>query len=120
MEETLRNPVRTVSRRDIRYLHDGSRMDEPATAYVRQNGHDVVRNNGTGDIVHMSNRFTFAVKHKLTQVETRSYQSVHLTCLGELYGNVSCRTPLPGSRLIFADFLSFVRRTCRHQDKEAV
>ena len=56
IEDTLRNPARTVCTRDMRYLPNGTSMNDPATAYLRQDGHYVVRNDRTGDIVQISNR----------------------------------------------------------------
>jgi filamentous hemagglutinin len=56
IEEALSRPARTVRTRDRRYLPDGARMDDPGTVYFRQDGHYVVRNDRTGDIVQISNR----------------------------------------------------------------
>ena len=56
IEEVLSHPTRTIATRDTRYLLDGARMDDPATAYVRQDGHYVVRNDRTSDIIQVSNR----------------------------------------------------------------
>jgi colicin-like ribonuclease protein len=56
IEEVLSHPARTVRTQDRRYLPDGTRMDDPGTAYLRQDGHYVVRNDRTGDIVQISNR----------------------------------------------------------------
>jgi hypothetical protein len=52
----LQQPHRTVPTRDTRHLPGGTQVDEPATAYVRSDGHYVVRNDLTGDIVQVSNR----------------------------------------------------------------
>jgi filamentous hemagglutinin len=56
IEDVLSRPVRIVQTRDTRYLPDGTRMDDPSTAYLRQDGHYVVRNDRTGDIIQISNR----------------------------------------------------------------
>ena len=48
IEEVLSHSARTIPTRDTRYLPDGARTDDPATAYVRQDGHYVVRNDRTG------------------------------------------------------------------------
>ena len=42
--------------KDTRHLPDGSRMDDPATAYINEDGSYVVRNDRTGDIVQVSDR----------------------------------------------------------------
>ena len=56
IEDTLRNAAKTVPTRDTRHLPDDTRLDDPATAYIRQDGHYVIRNDLTGDIVQISNR----------------------------------------------------------------
>jgi hypothetical protein len=56
IENTLESPHRTVATKDVRYLPDGSRMADPATAYIRADGHYVVRNDVTKDIVQVSDR----------------------------------------------------------------
>ncbi len=56
IEEVLSRSARTIATQDTRYLPDGARMDDPATAYVRQDSHYVVRNDRTGDIIQISNR----------------------------------------------------------------
>ena len=56
IEDVLGNLHRTIPRRDERYLPDGSRLIEPATAYVRHDGHYIVRRDVDGDIVQISNR----------------------------------------------------------------
>lgn len=56
IENTLESPHRTAVTKDIRFLPDGSRMADPATAYVRADGHYVVRNDVTKDIVQVSDR----------------------------------------------------------------
>ncbi|MCL4472454.1 MAG: hypothetical protein M1539_04400 [Actinobacteria bacterium] len=55
-QSTIENPVRTVPTRDLRYLSDGGRLDEPATAYYSRRGGYIVRNDRTGDIVQVSDR----------------------------------------------------------------
>ncbi|MGF6769276.1 YD repeat-containing protein [Paraburkholderia sp. GAS199] len=57
VEDTIDNPARTTKTRDTRNLEDGSgRRDDPATAYVREDGSYVVRNDVDGTIVQVSNR----------------------------------------------------------------
>lgn len=56
IDDTLRSPSRTVVTRDTRWTSAGTRMDDPATAYVRTDRTYVVRNDITGDIVQISNR----------------------------------------------------------------
>ena len=56
VNSTIDNPNRTVSTRDTRWNSDGTRRDDPATAYIREDGHYVVRNNNDGTIVQISNR----------------------------------------------------------------
>ena len=50
------NPNRTVPTTDTRHLPEGGRANEPATAYINEDGSYVVRNDRTGDIVQVSNR----------------------------------------------------------------
>jgi filamentous hemagglutinin len=54
IEDTLNNPYDIVSVRDKRYYPSGSRIDDPATVYIRVDGSYVVRNDQTGDIVQIS------------------------------------------------------------------
>jgi RHS repeat-associated protein len=56
VNSTIENPNRTVSTSDTRWKSDGTRRDDPATAYIREDGHYVVRNNNDGTIVQISNR----------------------------------------------------------------
>ncbi|MFM0099206.1 colicin E5-related ribonuclease [Paraburkholderia nemoris] len=57
VEDTIDNPARTTKTRDTRNLEDGSgRRDDPATAYVRNDGSYVVRNDVDGTVVQVSNR----------------------------------------------------------------
>jgi len=53
---TIASPDRTAATTDSRYLSDGSRMSDPATAYINKDGSYVVRNNKSGDVVQISNR----------------------------------------------------------------
>ena len=57
IQDTLDNPSRTVATQDTRYLPGGGRMSDPATAFIRKDGSYVVRNDVTGDIVQISDRF---------------------------------------------------------------
>lgn len=56
VDDTIANPTTTVATRDVRHTADGTRMNDPATAYLRDDGSYVVRNDVTGDIVQVSNR----------------------------------------------------------------
>ncbi|WP_246118837.1 colicin E5-related ribonuclease, partial [Alkalibacillus haloalkaliphilus] len=56
IQNTLQNPHRTQVTRDTRYRPDGTRNNDPATAYIRDDGSYVVRNDRTGDIVQVSKR----------------------------------------------------------------
>ena len=53
----IREPTRTVSTRDTRHLPGGAgSRNDPAVAYYAADGHYVVRNSRTGEIVQISNR----------------------------------------------------------------
>ena len=52
----VRQPVQTAMARDQRHQADGTRRDDPATAYLRKDGHYVVVNDTNGDIVQISDR----------------------------------------------------------------
>jgi YD repeat-containing protein len=57
VEDTIENPARTAKTRDTRNLEDGSgQRDDPATAYVRDDGSYVIRNDVDGTVVQVSNR----------------------------------------------------------------
>lgn len=56
IQDTLSNPYRTQATRDTRYLSNGGRLDDPATAYIRRDEHYVVRNDLNRDIVQISDR----------------------------------------------------------------
>lgn len=56
IKSTIENPLRTVQTRDTRWKPDGTRKDDPATAYLREDGHYVVRNDIDCTIVQISNR----------------------------------------------------------------
>lgn len=57
IDEVLRDPVETIEVRDVRHHPTGGgRNDEPATAYLAADGHYVVRNDVTGDIVQVTDR----------------------------------------------------------------
>ena len=56
VQSSIDDPVRTVTTRDTRYLPGGGRLADPATAYYNRRGGYVVRNDGTGDIVQVSDR----------------------------------------------------------------
>ena len=58
IQDTLDNPRRVVKTRDTRWLPgtDGP-LNEPATAYFASDGSYVVRNDLSGEIVQISNKF---------------------------------------------------------------
>jgi len=56
IEQTLAHPHRIVETTDIRWRADGSRRHDPAKAYIREDGHYVVRNEVDSTIVQISNR----------------------------------------------------------------
>ena len=56
IEQTLAHPHRIVETTYIRWRADGSRQHAPAKAYIREDGHYVVRNDVDGTIVQISNR----------------------------------------------------------------
>jgi hypothetical protein len=53
---TLAHPHRIAVLTDRRWQADGSRRHDPAKAYIREDGHYVVRNEVDGTIVQISNR----------------------------------------------------------------
>lgn len=59
IDATINNPSRTVDTRDYRHMESGLKMDDPATIYYAADGSYVVRNNITGDIVQISDKFDF-------------------------------------------------------------
>ncbi len=56
VENTIDHPDRTVETQDTRWNPDGTRNNDPATAYINEDGSYVVRNDRTGDIVQISDR----------------------------------------------------------------
>lgn len=56
VNNTIENPDRTVQTKDTRWNADGTRRDDPATAYIDEDGHYVVRNDIDGTIVQISNK----------------------------------------------------------------
>ena len=56
IRDVLANPERTVATVDWRHLPGGTRLEQPATAYVRRDGHYVVINDLTRDVVQLSDR----------------------------------------------------------------
>jgi hypothetical protein len=56
IEQTLAHPHSIVETTDMRWRVDGSRRHDPAKAYIREDGHYVVRNEVDGTIVQISNR----------------------------------------------------------------
>ena len=57
IEQTLTHPHRIVETTDMRWRADGSRRHDPAKAYVREDGHYVIRNEVDSTIVQISNRY---------------------------------------------------------------
>ena len=56
IESTLAHPHRAVETTDMRWQADGSRRNNSAKAYIREDGHSIVRNEVDGTIVQISNR----------------------------------------------------------------
>ncbi len=56
VKAAMESPLKTVAVRDTRYLAEGIRNNEAATAYYSRAGGYVVRNDRTGDIVQVSKR----------------------------------------------------------------
>jgi len=54
--ETVNKPYKTFEARDTRKLKNGQRVNEPAKAYMNEDGSYVVRNETTGDIVQINNK----------------------------------------------------------------
>lgn len=52
--EIIQKPAHTAQTQDKRYKHDGTRENAPATIYYSGEGHYVIRNDLTGDIVQVS------------------------------------------------------------------
>lgn len=52
--ETIQRPVRIASTRDERFNPNGTQNDEPATIYYRSDGHYVICNDVSADIVQVS------------------------------------------------------------------
>jgi len=56
VQATINNPYLTVATTDTRYLSEGNRNNDPATAYINQDNSIVIRNDNTGTVVQISNR----------------------------------------------------------------
>jgi hypothetical protein len=56
IDDALARPSSTVITRDTRWMSAGTRLNDPATAFIRADGSYVVRNDLTGDVVQISNR----------------------------------------------------------------
>ena len=54
-QNTLTNPHRIVDTTDMRWRADGSKRHDPAKAYIREDGHYVVRNEVDGTLVQIRN-----------------------------------------------------------------
>jgi Colicin E5 ribonuclease domain len=59
VNDTIKNPHRTVEPKDTRWNADGTRRNDSATAYIREDKHYVVRNNNDSTVVQVSNRNVF-------------------------------------------------------------
>lgn len=57
IENVLSNPAQKIATRDRRHLPGGATHNQPATAYLQADGHYAIRNDITGDIVQISDRF---------------------------------------------------------------
>jgi filamentous hemagglutinin len=57
IDKLIQNPASARSVRDTRHLPGRGRMDDPATAYINRQGPYGVRNERTGAIVQVSDRF---------------------------------------------------------------
>lgn len=58
IELVVANPSSTVKTRDTRFdPKTGVRLNDPATAYISSDGSYVVRNDRTGQIVQVSNKY---------------------------------------------------------------
>lgn len=56
IDDTIKNPSRTVQTTDTRWNPDGTKNNDPATAYYDADGNYVIRNDRTGDIVQVSDK----------------------------------------------------------------
>ena len=56
IEQSLADPHRVVDTTDRWWRADGSRRQDAAKAYIREDGHYVVKNEVDGTIVQISNR----------------------------------------------------------------
>jgi RHS repeat-associated protein len=56
VDKLIANPHSTRAVRDTRHSPSGVKVNDPATAYINRQGHYVIRNNRTGDVVQVSNR----------------------------------------------------------------
>ncbi|MDB9313402.1 colicin E5-related ribonuclease [Spirulina sp. CS-785/01] len=57
IKQLVLNPYHVKPTLDQRWMPDGSKNNDPATKYYRQDGNYVVVNDRTGDIVQVSNIF---------------------------------------------------------------
>ncbi|HEU4967077.1 MAG TPA: PA14 domain-containing protein [Candidatus Saccharimonadales bacterium] len=57
IQDAVNDPMNTVKTMDTRYNTDGTRLNDPATAYYHQGGGYVVRNDLNGKIVQVSDVF---------------------------------------------------------------
>jgi hypothetical protein len=56
VDDLVTHPTRVARARDTHWLPDGSRVDEPATAYIDTRGNYVVRNDTNGQLVQVSRK----------------------------------------------------------------
>ncbi len=54
--DLIENSEETRSVRDTRWTGDGTKLDDPATAYIDKDGNYVIRNDKTGDVTQVSNK----------------------------------------------------------------
>jgi hypothetical protein len=56
VQQLVQRPFKTLSTRDHRFRLDGTRRDDPATAYIDKDGHYVIVNDRDRTVVQVSNR----------------------------------------------------------------
>ena len=57
VERLISSPARREATRDTRAMPGGGRLNDPATAFINSKGDYVIRNDVSGDIVQISNKF---------------------------------------------------------------
>ena len=56
VEDLILHPARTMRVRDRHWLPNGTRVDEPATAFIDERGNYIVRNDVNGYLVQVSRK----------------------------------------------------------------